>query len=416
MKILMLSESFYPSDIRIRQEALFLTAHGHEVSVMALKEKSQPFCEVIDGVHVYRIPKIELFKYGKQARVENPAYWQKMLTLGKAALGYGFEYAYFTSACMVFSIAVYRLARFEVIHTHNPPDSLFMVAFLYKLFGKRFVFDHHDLTPDLFVEKYGRRGGVIYRLLLLMEKISCQMADFVIATNASYKKIEARRCGVPTGKIYIVRNGPNLNEIKIALPIDGLKKKGQKILCYLGAINNQDGVDYLIRIMQRLIFVYGQHQYRLLIVGDGDYLPEIVRQTRQMALEPFVIFTGFVSERKMLNRYLSSADMFMDAAPLSFLNDSSTFIKHMEYMVFGKPILSFSLKESMVTLGDAGVFVPPNDIDLYAKKIMEISADPELQKRLGVRAQQRVSGLRWEHVARPLSKLYERINSHRHGN
>lgn len=409
MNILMLTESNFRMDSRVRQEAYKLKEHGHRVSVIAIKGIDQTFHEIINGISVYRIPKIEVFKYGKQADLKNSSFFNRVSILPKAIIGYGFEYFYFTAACFFLSFLVLFRDKFDVIHTHNPPDTLFLIAGFYKIFGKKFVYDHHDLSPELFLEKYGSRGAFTYKLLLLLEKISCHAANLVIATNESYKKVEIERCDVMPEKIYVVRNGPDLSEMEIGEPVNAVRSKAKTILCYIGAINVQDGVDYLLDVLSKIVFQYNYKDICLLIIGDGDYFYRIKELAEEMGLNEHIIFTGHVSDRNKICRYLSTADIFVDAAPFSFLNDNSTFIKHMEYMVFQKPVVSFALKESMFSLKDAGVFVTPNDTKEMARIILEIAGDENRRKELGINAKERVKDLSWDKVSAPLIQAYETL-------
>ena len=409
MKILMLVGSDYPSDIRVRQEALKLRDRGHKVSVIAIKEKNEKYFEIINGVKVYRVLKIELFKYGKHSLVTGNLSFRKLVTLAKAITGYGFEFIYFTAACFILSSGIFLRDRFDVIHTHNPPDTLFCVALFWKVFRCKFVYDHHDLCPDLFLEKYGSKGRIVYKMLLVLEKQSCNTADVIIATNESYKRIEIERCGANPEKIFVVRNGPNLSEMKIAMPIQRVRSKAKTILCYLGAVNIQDGLDNLIDVLARIVFNYNYKDICLMVIGDGDYLYKIKELVKEMNLNDYVLFTGYIADRNELNRYLSTADIFVDAAPKTFLNDNSTFIKHMEYMIYGKPVVSFALKESIYSLGDAGVFVKPNDAGKMAKAILNLAQNEKRKKDLGAKGKKRVKELSWDKVSRPLIGAYIRL-------
>jgi glycosyltransferase involved in cell wall biosynthesis len=411
MNVLMLAQSSYPQDIRVRQEALKLTDNGHRVSVIALRRNGQARFEIVDGVSVYRLPDVEFFKRGKHSRSEGQTPLGRVATLLMAVLGYGFEFVYFTLACFGLSFRVSFRDRFDVIHTHNPPDTLFLVAGFWKLLGKSFVYDHHDLSPDLFIEKYGRRAAVVYRILLLAERISCRTADFVIATNASYRQVEMDRDGVEPDRIFIVRNGPDLREMRIGEPFPELRAIGTPILCYLGAINVQDGVDRLLEVLDKIVHDHRTPGIRLLVIGDGDYLPKIRRIAEELRIAEHVIFTGLITDRGALCRYLSTADIFVDAAPTSFLNDRSTFIKHMEYMVFEKPVVSFALKESIVSLGEAGWFVEHDDTDRMAQDIIALIRDPERRRKLGTSAGRRVKELSWDVVSKPLVDLYAKIGA-----
>jgi len=409
MNILMLTESNFPIDIRVRLEAYKLIENGHGISVIAIKDNDQTYYEVIEGVNVYRVPKIEIFKHGKQSKSSSSSFIDRLLMLMKAIAGYSFEYLYFTIACFFLSLLVLKKDKFDVIHTHNPPDTLFLIAGFYKLFGKKFIYDHHDLCPELFLEKYGSENIALYKILLLLEQVSCKLADRVIATNESYKKIEIERSGVNPGDVYVVRYGPDLNEMKITNPIQEIQSRAKTILCYLGAINIQDGVDYLLITLSRLINEHSLKDILLLIIGDGDYLNSIKIMAKKMDLMDHIIFAGFIDNRDKLNNHLSTADIFVDTAPYSFLNDNSTFIKHMEYMIFEKPVVSFALKESMLSLKDAGVFVPCNDTNKMAESIIELINNNPIRDQLGINAAVRVKQLSWDKVSMPLIQAYKSI-------
>lgn len=408
----MLTESNFPVDIRVSQEADLLTVYGHKIIVIAIQETGQSLKETINKIKVYRIPKINIFKLRYKPKISNLSFITKLFNLLIPLINYGFGYIYFTVMCLFLSIILLVKNKFDVIHTHNPPDTLFAVALFHKiLFGKKFIYDHHDLSPDLFLEKFDSKSIFIHRLLLLLEKLSCRSADLIIATNESYKRIEIERCGVKPQNIYIVRNGPDLNKIKITDPIKCITKNGKFILCYLGVINIQDGVEYLIHTLEKIINRYNYNNILLLIIGDGDHLESIKELANKLMISDYIIFTNFVKDKNELNKYLSSADIFLDAAPNSFLNNNSTFIKLMEYMVFEKTIITFSLKESVLTLKDAGLFVPPNDTDEMAKTIITVINNNEIRAKLGQNARKRVKELSWEKVSRPLVDAYNSILS-----
>jgi len=410
MNILMISESGFPLDVRVRQETLTLAAAGHCISVVAIGETGEPFHERWKGIEIYRIRKVELFRLGKQVRTEEKKGWGRTLTVMiKAVLGYGFEHCYFTTAGFLLSLWICWRNRIDAVHTHNPPDTLFFIANFLKLFGKKFVYDHHDLAADLLLTKYGSKTRPIYRLLLLLEKISCRTADRIIATNRSYRQIEHERCGAAENKIFVVRNGPDLKILKPVKPDDAIRNRAKTILCYLGAINVQDGVDHLLKILDRLVHHLGVKDTCLLVIGDGDFLYRVRELTGQLNLEDQVIFTGYVNDRQRINQLLSSADIFVDAAPKTFLNDHSTFIKHAEYLVFGKPVISFALKESMATLQKAGVFVEPGNIDQFAHTIVHLIQDQEKRDQMGKFARERVRFLSWEQTSKPLVELYRHL-------
>jgi glycosyltransferase involved in cell wall biosynthesis len=404
----MITESHIPDDVRVWQEASLLEQHGITVSIICLKNNTQKHFEKNNGINIYRIPKIELFKQEKQRCSDNKSRFNSIKAIISGLAGYGFEYLYFTFLSFLFSLYIFAKHNFDVIHTHNPPDTLFLIGMFYKIFGKKYIYDHHDLAPDLFEEKYKSKGGIIYRLLRFLEKSSCIISNLIIATNNSYKELEVKRADIPPSKIYIVRNGPDLKRIRKSEPISSIKNMNKNILCYLGSINNQDGVDNLIVILSKIVHQHNNYCFKLLILGDGDYLYKIKELAKELNVLEHIIFAGYVKNTKKLCRYLSSADIFVDAAFDTFYNANSTFIKHMEYMVFEKPIVSFDLKETKVSLEDGGIFIPNNNTGLFAKKLIEISHNNsnvfvDIHKK-------RIKELSWKNVSKPLIKAYNDIS------
>ena len=409
LKVLMISESFFPNDVRILQEANKIIESNNVIIFIVLKYGRQPFYEKCDNIKLYRLPTLNIFKESKQKSDSKGKIIRKIYLKLKGILGYATEYAYFTTASFALTFFLYFKEGFDIVHVHNPPDTLFVIGGFFRLLKKVFIYDHHDLSPDLYTVKYENNKGFIYRLLLLCEKLSCQTANCVIATNKSYKEIEVKRCKINKNKIVVVRNGPDLINIKRSVCEFSFRNKFKYILCYLGAINKQDGLEFLIEVFDKLIKKYNYHDAGLVIIGDGDYLYEIIKIAKEKSVYKKILFTGYVSDRKILNKYMSAADIFVDAAPNTFLNNNSTFIKHMEYMVFGKPIVSFKLKENMYTLKDSAVFIEPNDTDQMAKEILKLINNESKRLEYGRNAMKRVKDLSWEVVSQPLENLYKSL-------
>jgi len=348
-RILMLVENPFPADTRVRNEAYKLKEAGYQVSVVAVRhfpgEKTR---ETVNGIRVYRVPRLDLFSKSdsNQNRLKTQLY---RLT---SAIGYIAEYFYFTAACLLVSLYIALKEGFDAIHIgfdaihiHNPPNTLFIIGLLHKLFGKKFVFDHHDLGPELFLSRYNLKGGFLYKLLLLEEKLCLRCADMVIATNQSYKEIDVKRGKKKREQIFVVRNGPNLNEMQLVSPDEELQKMGKNILVYIGFMGPQDGVDYLLRSIHYLVNDLHRKDFYCVIIGRGDAVEDLKKLRNDLKLNDFVRFTGRIP-REDLVRYLSTADICLDPNPSSPLNDVSTWIKVMEYMSLGKPIVSFDLKET----------------------------------------------------------------------
>jgi glycosyltransferase involved in cell wall biosynthesis len=321
------------------------------------------------------------------------------------------EYIYFTSACFIVSLYVAAKHGFDVIHVHNPPDTLFLVAALYKPFGKKFIFDHHDLSSELYQSRYGAKPGFITKLLLFLEKCSLKTADITIATNESYRQIQIERGKVKLQNVYIVRNGPNLNRLIQKAPNERLRSMNKCILCYIGCLNPQDGVDYLLRSLHFLAYNFNRKDFYCIIIGSGDSLEDLKRLAVELKLDGYVEFTGFIPDEDLLCN-LSTADICVDPDPSSPLNDVSTWIKIMEYMTFGKPIVAYDLKETRFSAQNAALYVEPNNEIEFAKGIAKLMDQPELRYIMGEFGRQRITReLQWDVVGRNLLRAYEALLS-----
>lgn len=410
-KILMLLENHFPEDVRVRQEAYKLTEAGYQVTVIAqFSEKGQKTKEVINGVTVYRIPLVTFFKKSTKIRNKNLVSLPlKLLLRTRAALGYLFEYIYFTSACFLLSFYVLFKEGFHVIHLHNPPNSPFIVGAFFRLFGKKFVFDHHDLAPEMYLSRVKANDGLIYRALMMEEKLCLRSANMVIATNESYRNIDIERGKKDPDSVYVVRNGPDLTH-KIFQPVPpdkDLKKMKKSILVYIGVMGPQDGVDYLVRAMKHLVFDLGRTDFYCLIIGKGEEVEYLKQLSSELGLDDYIWFTGFIPKSDLI-RYVSTADICLDPNPSSPANDHSTWVKVLEYMVFGKPVVSFDLKETRFTAEEAAVYVKPNDELEYARAVAELMDDPERRKKMGTYGQKRMrEQLSWEHVSKNLITGYD---------
>lgn len=401
---LMLVENAFPNDVRVKNEADALTAAGYRVTVVALRKQGQARSELVDGIQVYRLPRLELFQ---KTPCENPTLTQKIWLKLKALLGYVSEYVYFTSACLAMSVYVAFKHGFDVIHAHNPPDTLFLVALPYKLLGKKYVFDHHDLCPELYRSRYGASQDFVSRVLQMVEWCNLKLADVTIATNDSYKQAHIRRGGRKPETIFVVRNGPSAKRMQIAPPSPRLRSNGKKILCYIGSLNPQDGVDYLLRSLRHLVYDLKRKDFHCVIIGSGDSLEDLRGLSQSLGLNGHVELTGYIPDQE-LQECLAAADICMDPDPSSPLNDVSTWIKVMEYMAYAKPIVSFDLKETRYSAREAALFVPCNDELAFAKATAELMDDPPRRERMGRFGRERVEGeLQWSIVSRNLLAAYE---------
>jgi len=405
-KILMLVENYFPQDTRVANEASLLTDAGYKVAVIALRKRGQAGHETLNGVEVYRLPTLELFKKTPCASINRI---NLVFVKLKSFLGYFVEYCYFTTACLVVSTYIFVRRGFDVVHAHNPPDTLFLVALPFKLLGKKFVFDQHDLCPELYRSRFRATEGFYTRFLRMLEWCSLKLADITIATNESYKQIQIERANKNPRDIFVVRNGPNQMRMTLAVPSARLRRMNKSILCYVGSLNPQDGVDYLLRSLRHLLHGLKHSDFHCVIMGTGDSLQDLRDLAENLQLNGCVDLTGFVSDED-LQANLAAADICVDPDPSSPLNDVSTWIKVMEYMAAAKPIVAFDLKETRFSARDAAVYVEPNKEAEFAKAIVQLMEQPELRKQMGSYGRRRVEDeLQWNTVGKNLLTAYETL-------
>lgn len=387
-RILMLVENCpYPRDVRVRNEAQTLVGAGYVVTVVAQMLKGQKFHEIVDGVRVYRYP----------AAPELPSF-----------AGFAFEYAYSYLMAACYSMWVLIRHGFDVIHAHNPPDIYGFIAVFYKiLFRKKFVFDHHDLTPEIFKAMFSGTGSsAVYRVLVLMERFSLKIADRVIATNESYKARQIELHGTAADKITIVRNGPDLKQFQLVAPDAELRVKAGTILGYAGTMGKQDGIDYLIRSLHHLVTDLGETDVYCVIMGSGSQQDNLKKLVQDLGLSKYVWFPGWVDVDTLI-RYLCTADICLGPDPENSFNDHSTMIKLMEYMALAKPIVSFDLTESVYSAGDAAIYVANNDEMAFAEAIRHLIKNPDVRTTMGQTGYQRIhSKLAWKYSAENLLGMY----------
>jgi glycosyltransferase involved in cell wall biosynthesis len=410
MKVLMLVENTYPGDIRVFKQSQTLQQAGYQVNVIALRRKGQTRYQEIGGVRVFRIPRLTLFKkLGSKRNLLS-----RLVGAIQSLLGYVVEYVYFTAACLFVSVYIFVRWGFHVVHAHNPPDTLWVVGIFYKLFGVHFVFDHHDLSPELYLARYElppSKAGATYKVLMAFEKISLWLSTVSIATNESYKAVQIQRGGKRPEEIFVVRNGPDLNRVRLVAPDQRLKSMNRCIFGYVGAMNPQDGLDYMLRSLHILLNKFGRKDFYCVAVGAGDSLDGLRKLVHELGLEDHVWFTGIVSDDDLM-RYLSTSDICLDPNPSNPLNDVSTWIKVMEYMALGKPIVAFDLKETRFSASKAAVYVEPNNEEAFAKAICELMDDPARRREMGEFGIRRVdTDLKWDVVSTELLRAYETLQA-----
>jgi glycosyltransferase involved in cell wall biosynthesis len=387
-KILIVVENApIPFDTRVTKEALSLLEAGYEVTVLCPRAKGAMLgYEVIDGVRVYRHP---------------------MPEEGNSAVGYLWEYgcAIFWEFWYVWWI--YLRHGFHVIQGCNPPDNIFLVALPFKLFGVKYIFDHHDAIPELYLSKYNKRG-ILYKTQVLLEKWTYRFSDVVMATNASYRDLAINRGGVAPDNVFIVRNGPNLETFKL-VPANPSLKHGKKYLVgYVGTMSDQDGLDILIEVALHLKKL-GRVDVHFTCVGAGPALASLRKMVQDKNLGDMMNFTGRVSDADLLE-ILSTADICVNPDKPCEMNDISTMIKIMEYMALGKPIVQFDLREGRFSAQDAAVYADTrNQVSDFAAKILALLDNPDERRRKSEFGRRRVEKeLAWEYSVQNLLAAYER--------
>lgn len=385
-RVLMIVENCpFPRDPRVRREAMTLQSEGYRVSVICpFSGRRQPLRECVDGITVYRF---------------------RSMPAGLRTFGYLFEYAYATLAIALLSLIVLVREGFDVIHVANPPDTLVLTVAVFKLIGKRVVYDQHDLCPELFTAKFVHVRWLL-PILVWLERCSYRLADHIITTNESYKKVALSRGRVPETKITVVRNGPDLHTVRSPTIDADLYSRSNNVIVYAGAIGSQDRLDCLCRVLHHLRYDLRREDFSCIVIGDGDALPEIKDLTQRLELNDKVWFTGWVDGEKYL-QCLSGADICVSSEPRTTYNDRSTFIKITEYMAAGKPIVAFDLAETRYSAQDSALYASFDDESAFAVCLAELMDDPHLRNELGRRGQERVrKELAWEYSIPHLLSAY----------
>jgi glycosyltransferase involved in cell wall biosynthesis len=237
-----------PFDRRVWQEATTLQKAGYSVSVICPTGKNATSrFENLDGM--------DIFRYRNPIEADRP-------------IGYVLEYgiALFWQFVLAVRVAVGR--GFDVIHACNPPDNIFLIGAFFKLFGKKFLFDHHDVCPELFVAKFGNRPW-LHRLAYFLERMTFKTANVSIATNESYKRIAIERGGMKAEDVFVVRSGPNLDRLTIQPPDPALKHGRRFLVGYVGVMGRQEGIDYLLRAARHIVVEMKRNDVHFGLVGGA---------------------------------------------------------------------------------------------------------------------------------------------------
>jgi glycosyltransferase involved in cell wall biosynthesis len=377
-----------PFDRRVWLEAMTLTANGYQVSAICPMGKGfdRPY-EFLGGVHIYRHP-LPVEGTGPKSYAKEYG----------AALWHQFRLAF----------KIYRRHGFDVIHACNPPDDIFMVALPFKLLcGVRFIFDHHDVNPELYVAKFGRRDP-FYALMKILERWTFRLADVSIATNLSYRRVAVERGKMRPEDVFVVRSGPRQQSITAPPPRPELKRGRRFLVAYVGVMAQQDGLDLLLRAARHMVYDRGRTDVAFTLVGAGPELAALKEMSADLGLADHVRFTGRIPDKDLFE-VLSTADVCVDPDVVNPMNDMSTMNKIMEYMAFGKPVVMFDLTEHKYSAQEAGVTARANDPMDLGDKIVDLLDDPERREAMGLFGRRRfLDELAWEHSAPHLLAAYRR--------
>lgn len=374
-----------PPDRRVWHEATALTAAGYQVSVICPKGKGfLASHEVLEGVHVYR-------------------YALPLEASGLA--GFVVEYGLTLFWAMVLSLRVAFTRGFDVLQACNPPDLYFLLGAFYRLFGKRFIFDHHDLCPELYEVKFNRRG-FLHRLMLWLEWSTFKTAQAVMTTNESFHALARARGGVLEDRLFIVRNAPNPERFHRVDPDPALRQNAELVLGYVGIMGNQDGVDRLLEALAVLVQTNPRSRFRAVLVGDGPERAALEAQAHRLGLADCVHFTGYLGGDALLRAY-STFDIGVIPDPPNVYNDRITMNKTLEFMAMGIPFVLFPLAQSRLDAGAAGYVAPGATPADLATVIRTLADDPALRARMREAGQKRTQELSWDTAKAALLAAYQ---------
>ena len=378
-----------PFDRRVWLECQALVSAGYRVAVVCPKGHGDPPYQVIDTV--------QLYKYRPYAP-------------GGSKLSFVAEYVYSFLATAWLTLRARRSGRFAVIQACNPPDIFWPIALFFRaLESTKFVFDHHDLCPELYESRFPDGPRLPYKALRALERRTHRAADHVISTNDSYREMAVKRSGKASTDVTVVRTGPDPQRLTRG-PADPAQRRGRRFLvAYIGVMGPQDGVDIVVRAADIVVRELGRDDIAFTLIGSGDCFDDLVALRDELGLADAMKFTGRAPD-ELVTRILSTADIGLSPDPKNPLNDLSTMNKSMEYMAFELPVVAFDLRETRVSTRDAAVYVRPNDVREYAEAIVGLLDDEQKRARLGKLGRARVEQeLAWSHQERAYLGVYERL-------
>ena len=386
-KILIIVENMpVPRDFRVWKEARSLCDEGYEVTVLCPRGKGyNEGYEYKDGVHIYRHP-----------------------TPGEAKSVWGYVWEYSCALFWEFLYAcwIYLRRGFHVIQGCNPPDDIFLVALPFKLVGVKYIFDHHDVNPELYFSKYDRKD-LFYKLQVLLEKATFRCSDVVMSTNNSYREIAITRGGMDPDRVFVVRNGPDPQSFRPVPPNPTLKQGKRFLVGYVGNMDTQEGLDILIDVAVQLKQI-GRTDVHFTCIGGGPGLTALRQLTQEKHIDDMLTFTGRIPDAELLE-ILSTADVCVNPDKPCPMNSMSTMIKILEYMALGKPIVQFEGKEGRFSAQDASLYCDATDrVTDFAQKILWLLDHPDERKRMGEFGRSRIeTELAWEYSVKNLNAAYD---------
>jgi len=378
-----------PFDRRVWLECQSLIAAGFQVAVVCPKAPGDPT--------YYRLRGVDLFKYRPYAP-------------GTSSLSFVLEYVYSFVMTLGLSLRASLGGRFDVVQSCNPPDLFWPIGVLFRLLHRSsFVFDHHDLCPELFLSRFPDGNRLVYRGLRLMERCTARTADHVIATNDSYRRIVLERDGVSPTSVTVVRTGPDLASLRRSSALPSVRRTKPHLAAYLGVMGPQDGVDLVLKVADQVVHRLGRRDIGFTLIGSGDCYDELVALSHDLGLTDYVTFTGRIPDADVA-AILSTADVGISPDPKNPLNDVSTMNKTMEYMAFELPVVAFDLQETRVSASDAAVYATPNDTEELARLLVDLVDDEPRRRSMGRAGRARIEQeLAWEHQAPRYVGVYEKL-------
>jgi glycosyltransferase involved in cell wall biosynthesis len=373
-----------PIDRRVWQEARTLRDAGYRVSIICPKGSGfQKSRETLEGIEIYR-------------------HW---LWEASGPLGYLLEYSWALTAQFLLSLRVYARTHFRALQACNPPDTIFLIGIFFKLFGVRFIFDHHDLNPELYEAKFQRRGFG-YKLVRWAERLTFRTADVSIATNESYREVAIVRGGMSRERTFVVRSCPDLTRIRMRPPQPELKEGRRHLVVYLGVMGHQDGLDLLLESIAFITKLRKCEDTLFVLIGAGPELPRLKVLASQKGLDALVRFPGRLPDEDVA-AYFSNAAFGVAPDRTTPMNDKSTMNKILEYMAFGLPVVLYDLTEGRRSAGDAALYARNDDPEDFAQKVLTLLDSESLRAELGARARRRIEEkLNWENEERVLLEAY----------